>query len=91
MTQATNTNANANSNTRNGVTVDLIGLSRYYKDVAALTSMNLSASPGELIVLLGPSGCGKTTALRALAGLEALDGGTVLIGSKDVTRLRRRL
>ena len=85
MTQATNTNSN--STTRNGVKVDLIGLSRYYKDVAALKSMNLSASPGELIVLLGPSGCGKTTAIRALAGLEVLDGGTVMIGSKDVTRL----
>ncbi len=85
MTQATN--AETATSARNGVKVDLIGLSRYYKDVAALKSMNLSASPGELVVLLGPSGCGKTTALRALAGLEVLDGGTVMIGSKDVTRL----
>lgn len=71
--------------TRSGVSVELRGISRYYKDVAALASLDLKAGPGELVVLLGPSGCGKTTALRALAGLESLDEGHVFIGPNDVT------
>ena len=35
----------------------------------------LRAGAGEVVALLGPNGAGKTTALRALAGLAALDGG----------------
>lgn len=72
---------------RAGVRVQLDGLHRLYRDVAALKSLSLEASPGELVVLLGPSGCGKTTALRALAGLERLDGGRILIDGVDVTHV----
>ncbi|MDT5034649.1 MAG: molybdate transport system ATP-binding protein [Actinoplanes sp.] len=35
----------------------------------------LTAAPGEVVALLGPNGAGKSTALRALAGLIALDDG----------------
>ena len=37
----------------------------------------LRAAAGEVVALLGPNGAGKTTALRALAGLVALDGGHI--------------
>ena len=38
----------------------------------------------EFVVLLGPSGCGKTTTLRAIAGLEEIDTGDILIDGKPV-------
>ncbi|TIX70845.1 MAG: ATP-binding cassette domain-containing protein, partial [Mesorhizobium sp.] len=38
---------------------------------------NLDVEPGEFVSFLGPSGCGKTTTLRAVAGLETIDGGDV--------------
>ena len=38
-------------------------------------------------MLLGPSGCGKTTTLRAIAGLEEIDSGDILIDGKPVQRL----
>jgi ABC-type sugar transport system ATPase subunit len=40
-------------------------------------------SPGELVAVLGPSGSGKSTLLRAIAGLEPVDGGRVLIDGGD--------
>ena len=38
-------------------------------------------------MLLGPSGCGKTTTLRAIAGLEEIDTGDILIDGKPVQEL----
>ena len=70
-----------------GVEVRLVDLHRTYGTVHALDGLSLDLHPGELVALLGPSGCGKTTALRALAGLEELDSGTVLVGGKDITRV----
>ncbi|MFJ8894271.1 ABC transporter ATP-binding protein [Leifsonia sp. NPDC102414] len=68
-----------------GSTVELRGVVRDFGGGAGLAGLSLSARPGELIALLGPSGCGKTTALRALAGLERVDAGSILIDGEDVT------
>jgi ABC-type Mn2+/Zn2+ transport system ATPase subunit len=39
----------------------------------------------ELVVVVGPNGAGKTTLLRAIAGLERLDAGHVVLDREDVT------
>jgi multiple sugar transport system ATP-binding protein len=39
------------------------------------------------MVLVGPSGCGKSTALRSVAGLEEITGGTIAIGERVVNGL----
>ena len=49
--------------------------------------LDLEIADGEFLVLVGPSGCGKSTTLRALAGLEDVAAGRILIGGKDVTGL----
>jgi ABC-type sugar transport system ATPase subunit len=53
--------------------------------VVAIDGVDLEAANGELLVVVGPSGSGKSTLLRAVAGLEPLDSGRVLIGDRDVT------
>lgn len=47
---------------------------------ALVSGVNLDARPGDLIALRGPSGCGKTTILRAIAGLDPFEGGTIEVG-----------
>jgi molybdate transport system ATP-binding protein len=42
----------------------------------------LAAEDGEVVALLGPNGAGKTTALRALAGLLALDDGHIVLDER---------
>lgn len=44
--------------------------------------VSLAIAPGEFVCLLGPSGCGKTTTLRAIAGLAAIETGTIAIDGK---------
>ncbi|HEY0935595.1 MAG TPA: ATP-binding cassette domain-containing protein, partial [Trebonia sp.] len=53
----------------------------------ALDDLNLEVSDGEFMVLVGPSGCGKSTALRSIAGLEEITGGTISIGERVVNDL----
>lgn len=45
--------------------------------------VSFEAAHGELVALMGPSGVGKTSVLRAVAGLDPLDDGTI-----DVDGLR---
>jgi len=65
--------------------VELVDLQRRYGNIRALDGLTIEIGASELVALLGPSGCGKTTALRALAGLERLDGGRILVGGTDIT------
>ena len=67
--------------------VKLIDIAKSFGQVKALAGLTLEIGPGELVALLGPSGCGKTTALRALAGLQDLDRGQILVNDKDITYL----
>jgi ABC-type polar amino acid transport system ATPase subunit len=53
-------------------------LRRGTRDV--LRDVTLDVPPSEVVALMGLSGSGKTTVLRAVAGLEAFDAGTVRVG-----------
>ncbi len=72
-----------------GIPIVLRGCAKTFADgTRALHPVDLEIGAGETVVLLGPSGCGKTTTLRIVAGLEAPDdGGRVLFGDTDVTRV----
>ncbi len=59
----------------------------YAGGVAAVDGLNLDIADGEFMVLVGPSGCGKSTALRMIAGLEEITGGTIQIGDRVVNEL----
>ena len=50
----------------------------------AIHDLSLDIADKEFLVLVGPSGCGKSTALRMIAGLETITGGTMRIGDRVV-------
>lgn len=69
-------------------------LEKSYRDseveVRALNGIDLTFEQGEFTAIVGPSGSGKTTLLNMIGGLDKPDCGAILIGGKDITRLKSR-
>ena len=62
----------------------LRNVEKYFGENYIVRKLNLEIPNREFLVLLGPSGCGKTTTLRAIAGLEEIDSGEILIDGQAV-------
>ncbi len=52
-----------------------------------LQDVSATLEPGQLTAICGPNGAGKSTLLSALAGLEALDSGQVLLDGRLLAEL----
>ena len=59
-------------------------LSVQFDETHALDAVNLTVHDAEIVAVMGPSGCGKTTLLRAVAGLQSLDVGTITWNGRDL-------
>src|SRR5215470_12235253 len=74
-----------------GLPVRITGLVRRFageagQPVEVLAGIDLTVPESQFVALLGPSGCGKSTLLRLVAGLDAPDGGAVMIGERSESR-----
>ena len=63
------------------------GLDAFYGEVQALRGLSLTLEKGEVLCLLGRNGAGKTTALKAIMGLVAVRGGSIVKDGEDLARL----
>lgn len=52
---------------------------KHFGPVHALRGVSTHVDQGQVLVVIGPSGCGKSTLLRCINGLEAIDGGRVVV------------
>lgn len=63
--------------------IEIKGLEKRFKDIAAVDGVNLEIEEGEIFGLLGPNGAGKTTTIRTILGLIDSDKGEVdIYGTK---------
>jgi branched-chain amino acid transport system ATP-binding protein len=62
------------------------GIAVGYLDIKVVWDISFEVRPGEITALLGRNGAGKTTSLRAVAGLNALMGGSITFDGQDLDR-----
>ncbi|WP_103500374.1 MULTISPECIES: ABC transporter ATP-binding protein [Streptomyces] len=67
--------------------VELSGLTKRFGGVTAVSDLDLTVRPGELISILGASGSGKTTLLRLVAGFETPTTGSIRLHGREVASL----
>ena len=74
--------------------LEVHNLQKHYGDddarVQVLSGITTTVNKSEICVMLGPSGSGKSTFLNLIGGLEAADGGTIVVGSEELTALSKK-
>jgi ABC-type multidrug transport system ATPase subunit len=61
------------------------------EEKALLRNISIAVPEGSFISIIGASGCGKSTLVRALAGIQPVSAGRVLLAGHPVETLRRQL
>ena len=71
--------------------LEVNSISCQYDRRAAVVDTSFQLEAGMLASLLGPSGCGKTTVLRAIAGFQKLDSGSIHLNGRCISDARGNL
>ena len=67
-------------------TLSARGLVKVYGGRRVVNALDLDVNTGEVVGLLGPNGAGKTTTFYMIVGLIKPDGGSICLGSEDISR-----
>src|SRR5689334_25371224 len=68
-------------------TLSMLGVSKHYEGVAALTDVSFEVLPGEVHALLGENGAGKSTLMNVASGATSPDAGTIVVDGETVENL----
>lgn len=64
--------------------LELRGATKYFGDLAAVDSVDLSVQAGSVTCIVGPSGSGKSTLLRTVNLLESIDSGGIFLNGEQI-------
>jgi branched-chain amino acid transport system permease protein len=70
-----------------GTLLEVKGLSKSFKGLQALDSVDLEVRRGEILGLVGPNGSGKSTLINLVSGHYRSDAGRMVFEERDLTRL----
>ncbi len=73
--------------TRDGVMLEVGGVSKSFGALAALAGVSLTVRAGEVFAVIGPNGAGKSTLFNVISGLHAPTAGRIVFRGKEVTGL----
>lgn len=69
---------------------EIIGLTKYYRDLLAVDHLSMQIRKGEVFGFLGPNGAGKTTSILMICGLLKPSAGEVYINGQRITHSRKK-
>ena len=67
------------------MSLEIINLTKKFKEQTALNNVNIQINKNEIIGLLGPNGAGKSTLMKSIVGAIKIDEGNILFNGKDIT------
>jgi branched-chain amino acid transport system ATP-binding protein len=62
-------------------------LRKRFGGLAVTDDVSLDVATGEIHAIIGPNGAGKTTLINEISGVLPVDGGAIVFGGRDITRL----
>ena len=73
------------------IEIDIKDLTKKYKDVLAVSNLNIQIKKGEIFSLLGTNGAGKTTTIKILSTLLLPTNGEVKINNLDLIKDKMKI
>jgi ABC-2 type transport system ATP-binding protein len=71
--------------------IQVTDLRKRFGPTLALDGLSFAVTAGSITGFVGPNGAGKSTTMRAILGLDSLDGGQALVGGQAYQSLRHPL
>ncbi|HEY1153604.1 MAG TPA: ABC transporter ATP-binding protein [Pseudolabrys sp.] len=63
------------------------GLQKHFGGLKAVSDVSIDVHVGEIHAVIGPNGAGKSTLINLLSGELFVNGGAIMLGDTDITRL----